>query len=97
MDYGSFDSNLLPSESYLVASEMSSEVPSEPRRSLREPSTAGLPEPEAGPPGVYRRSKRLQAININPEKFTTEKILNFLNLENLELLQNEFEKIVKED
>ena len=39
----------------------------------------------------------MKAILINPENFTADKILNMLDEKKLENLQNEFEKIVKED
>ena len=39
----------------------------------------------------------MKEILINPENFTADKILNMLDEKKLENLQNEFEKIVKED
>jgi hypothetical protein len=43
------------------------------------------------------RQRSMKEIVINPENFAADKILNMLDEKKLENLQNEFEKIVKED
>ena len=46
---------------------------------------------------AVRRQHNIRSININPERFTSDKILNMLDDRKLSVLQNEFDKIVRED
>ena len=46
---------------------------------------------------LLRRGANLTRVVINPDKFPTEKIINMLDIEKIQLLQKQFENIAKED